>query len=230
MNNVCVIPARGGSKRIPRKNIKAFFGQPMLVYPVETALQSGLFSKVVVSTDDAEIAEIAQKYGAEVIERPTNLADDFTGTGPVVTHAVNLLTERDEVYENLSIIYPCTPLITPKILQEAYANWQKSGADGCMSVCEFPAAPQRGLIITANQRVDSIYPENRNVRTQDLPSVYYDAGQFYFAKMQEYLAGLSMHSTRTYPYILPRYLAQDIDTPEDWQQAELMYRLVKQDF
>lgn len=230
MNNICIIPARGGSKRIPRKNIKDFFGKPMLAYPIETALQSGLFSKVVVSTDDAEIADIAQEYSAEVIERPAELADDFAGTAPVIKHAINFLAEQGEVYQNLSFIYPCTPLITPEILQEAYANWQESEADGCMAICEFPAAPQRGLIITDNQRLESLYPENRGVRTQDLPSVYYDAGQFYFAKTQEYLAGFAMHSNRTHPYLLPRHLAQDIDTPEDWQQAELIYRLIKQDF
>lgn len=228
-NNLCVIPARGGSKRIPRKNIKNFFGKPMLAYPIQAALASGLFSKVIVSTDDEEIAEVALKYGADVpFMRPAELADDFATTAPVIKHAVNFLQEQGESYANLSFIYPCTPLITAQVLQTAYAAWQASRAEACMAVCEFPAAPQRGLIVTANNRLESLYPEYRATRTQDLPAVYYDAGQFYFANTQAYLQGLGMHSNRTFPFILPRHLAQDIDTPEDWQQAELLYQLLQQ--
>ena len=226
MSNVCIIPARGGSKRIPRKNIKNFFGKPMLAYPIQTALESELFSKVIVSTDDPEIAEAAQKYGAEVpFIRPTDLADDFAGTAPVIKHALNFLAEAGETYTNVGFIYPCTPLISAKNLQAAYLAWQESEAEGCMSVCEFPSAPQRSLIINSANRIESLYPENRGTRTQDLPSTYYDAGQFYFAKVTAYLAGLAMHSNRTFPYILPRHLAQDIDTPADWQQTELMFKL-----
>lgn len=226
MSNVCIIPARGGSKRIPRKNIKNFFGKPMLAYPIQTALESELFSKIIVSTDDPEIAEIAQKYGAEVpFIRPTDLADDFAGTAPVIKHALNFLAEAGETYTNVGFIYPCTPLISAEILQAAYSAWQTSKADGCMTVCEFPSAPQRGLIINSANRIESLYPENRGTRTQDLPSTYYDAGQFYFAKVTAYLAGLAMHSNRTFPYILSRHLAQDIDTPADWQQTELMFKL-----
>ena len=187
-NNICIIPARGGSKRIPRKNIKNFFGQPMLAYPIKTALDSGLFSKVLVSTDDAEIAQVAQKYGAEVpFMRPAELADDFAGTAPVIKHALNYLAAAGENYTNLSFIYPCTPLITADNLQAAYSAWQASTAEGCMAVCEFPSAPQRGLLINSQNRIESLYPENRSVRTQDLPRTYYDAGQFYFATVEAYL-------------------------------------------
>lgn len=228
MNNICIIPARGGSKRIPRKNIKNFFGKPMLAYPIQTAINSGLFSKVLVSTDDAEIAQVAKKYGAEVpFIRPKELADDFAGTAPVIKHALNYLTETGENYTNLSFTYPCTPLITAENLQAAYSAWQESQAEGCMTVCEFPSAPQRSLLINSENRIESLYPENRATRTQDLPTTYYDAGQFYFAKVAAYIKGLAMHSNRTFPYILPRHLAQDIDTPADWQQAELIFKAMK---
>lgn len=227
-NNICIIPARGGSKRIPRKNIKNFFGKPMLAYPIQAALTSGLFSKIIVSTDDAEIAEVALKYGADVpFIRPAELADDFATTAPVIKHAVNFLQEQGKTYTNLSIIYPCTPLITAQTLKEAYSAWQATNALACMTMCEFPSAPQRGLIINEENRVDSLYPEFRETRTQDLPTVYYDAGQFYFAQVKAYLSDIEMHSSNTFPYILPRYLAQDIDTQEDWQQAEMLYKLLQ---
>lgn len=226
---LCVIPARGGSKRIPRKNIKPFFGQPMLAYPIQAALKSGLFDAVVVSTEDEEIAEVARAHGAEVpFMRPDYLAQDDTATAPVLIHAVEWFALQGHRVEELTCIYPCTPFTTSELLQQAYCNWKNSDAPYCFSVCEYPSAPQRALKQLPNGRVTSMYPEFRMTRTQDLDKAFFDAGQFYFTDAMTYQQGLSMHSEAALPFMLPRYLAHDIDTPEDWQLAELFYGLLSE--
>lgn len=226
---LCVIPARGGSKRIPRKNIKPFFGQPMLAYPIQAALKSGLFDVVMVSTEDEEIAQVAKSYGAQVpFMRPDYLAQDDTATAPVLVHAIQWFIAQGHHVEESTCIYPCTPFTTSQLLQQAYQEWKSSDAPYCFSVCEYSSAPQRALKQLPNGRVTSMYPEFRLTRTQDLDKTFFDAGQFYFADAQTYQQGVSMHSEASLPFVLPRYLSHDIDTPEDWQLAELFYGLLSE--
>ena len=226
---LCVIPARGGSKRIPRKNIKPFFGKPMLAYPIESALQSDLFDAVVVSTEDNEIAEVARSYGAHVpFMRPNELAQDDTATAPVILHAINWYEQQGFRVDMCSCIYPCTPFTSSHLLKQAFSTWQASGADYCLSVCEYPSAPQRALTQLPSGRLTSMYPEYRGTRTQDLDKTFFDAGQFYFMNPEVYKKGVPMHSEASLPIVLPRYLAHDIDTLEDWQLAELFYGLLSE--
>jgi N-acylneuraminate cytidylyltransferase len=222
--NIAIIPARGGSKRIPRKNIKPFYGKPMLAYPILAALESGLFDQVVVSTDDDEIAEVAQAFGASVpFKRPAALAQDDTATAPVIIHAIEWFEAQGHAVKEAACFYPCTPFVDAHLLNQAYAHWQATDAAYCFAVCEYPSAPQRALKQLANGRLESMYPQYRLTRTQDLEKTFFDAGQFYFTDAQTYKTGVSMHSDAATPFILPRHLAHDIDTLEDWHLAELMY-------
>lgn len=224
---LCVIPARGGSKRIPRKNIKPFFGQPMLAYPIKAALESGLFDQVIVSTDDDEIAQVAKKFGAAVpFQRPAELSNDHAATAPVIIHAIEWFEQQDECVDEVAILYPCTPFISLSLLHTSYQHWKQSGAPHCVSVGCFPSAPQRALTTNSQGRIESLLPQYQTVRTQDLAPAYYDAGQFYWITPALYKQGKRAHSDAAVPFILPRHLAHDIDTPEDWYMAELFYDLL----
>jgi N-acylneuraminate cytidylyltransferase len=224
---VAVIPARGGSKRIPRKNIRAFHGKPMLAWPIAEALASGLFSDVVVSTDDDEIAEIARSFGASVpFKRPAELADDHANTLVVMQHAINALAERGGRFEIACCIYPTAPFLRRRYLKDAAAalaaHTDKSYALG---VTSFPFPVQRAVRIAADGSLDALYPQYRNTRSQDLEAAFHDAGQFCWGRSTAWLAGEPVFSPATLPVILPRHLVQDIDTPEDWQRAELLFQL-----
>lgn len=226
---ICVIPARGGSKRIPRKNIKEFNGKPVIGYPIQAALKSGLFDKVVVSTDDEEIAKIAKDYGAEVpFIRPEHLSCDHAATAPVILHATEWFSQNGVEVDEVTILYPVNPFITDSILKEAYLNWDKDKFSYCFGVCEFESLPQRAMFISDNGGVESFYPEHALTRTQDLALAFYDAGMFYFTKTQALKEGLQMHTPVAQPYFLQRHLVHDIDTPEDWDFAEKMYSVVYQ--
>lgn len=223
---LCLIPARGGSKRIARKNIKPFYGQPMIAYPIKAAQASGLFDQVVVSTDDDEIAQISRNYHAQVpFMRPAELADDHTATRPVLLHALEWFAQQGLVISELTCIYPCSPFISEGLLHQAYKAWQDSDADYCMSVCAFPSAPQRALIQNEQGRVSSLMPQFRSARTQDLAPAFYDAGMFYFCRPDALRAQTAIHSTASYPFVLPSHLAHDIDTLEDWRRAERFYEV-----
>lgn len=223
---LCVIPARGGSKRIPRKNIKLFHGQPMMAYPIRAALQSGLFDRVIVSTEDEEIAQVAREQGAQVpFMRPSELADDHTATRPVLIHALDWFAEQGEAVSELTCIYPCSPFVSAELLQQAHQAWQPSQADYVMSVCAFPSPPQRALVQDEHGRVSSLMPQYRGTRTQDLAPAFYDAGMFYFCRPQALQAHTPIHSTASYPFVLPSHLAHDIDTEQDWLRAEKFYQV-----
>lgn len=226
--NIAIIPARGGSKRIPRKNIKNFHGKPLIAYSIETAIQSQLFDKVVVSTDDLEIAKIAEQYGAEVpFKRPDTLADDYTGTGDVVEHALQTLKEQGEHYDFLCTIYATAPLLDKQYLIEGLQKLKESDAEQAFSVTSMPFPIQRCFKINAQQRCEMFLPEHFYTRSQDLPEAYQDAGQFYWRNLNKPITDITFGKA-SIPIILPRYLVQDIDTLEDWQQAEMMYQLLKQ--
>lgn len=223
---VAIIPARGGSKRIPRKNIKGFFGKPLIAYSIEVALQSNLFDKVIVTTDDEEIAKIAKEYGAEVpFLRPKELSDDFTGTQDVVNHALEYLHNQGENYEYACTIYATAPLLQKKYLLEGFNKLENSDAVNAFSATSMPFPIQRTFKLTNDGRCEMFTPENYMSRSQDLEEAYQDAGQFYWTKLNESSKEI-MFGKNSIPIILPRHLVQDIDTLEDWQRAELMYEVL----
>ncbi|MBU6957439.1 pseudaminic acid cytidylyltransferase [Pseudomonas sp. CVAP len=229
MSNVAIIPARGGSKRIPRKNLKLFDGVPMIVRSIKTALDSGLFAQVVVSTDDDEIADLARASGAQVpFMRPAALADDFTGTAAVIVHALEELHRQGNDFDYACCIYATAPLLQTRFLQQGLQRLElhpdKSFA---FSVCDFGFPVQRALTLDDQGALSALYPEFRNTRSQDLPPAYQDAGQFYWGRSSAWLRGDVLYSTRSLPVILPRYLVQDIDTLEDWKRAEYLYAALK---
>lgn len=224
---IAIIPARGGSKRIPRKNIKEFHGKPLIAYSIEVALKSKLFDKVIVSTDDEEIAQIAKQYGAEVpFMRPEELSDDFTGTGAVVSHVNNYLKSIGEMYDFICTIYATAPLLQVKYLIEGYEKLKNSDASKAISVTSMPFPIQRTFKITKENRCEMFWPENFTKRSQDLEEAYQDAGQFYWSNLKKTPKDITFGSD-TIPIIVPRYLVQDIDTPEDWEMTEYMYEAIK---
>jgi N-acylneuraminate cytidylyltransferase len=225
LNNVAIIPARGGSKRIPRKNLKPFNGVPMIARSIQTALDSGLFTRVVVSTDDDEIAELARACGAQVpFMRPAALADDFTGTAAVIVHALQTLHQQGDEFDYACCIYATAPLLQARFLQQGLQLLeQHSDKSYAFSVCDFGFPVQRALTVDEQGALSALYPEYRDTRSQDLPVAYQDAGQFYWGRSEAWVRGEMMYSTQSLPVILPRHLVQDIDTPQDWKRAEFLY-------
>ena len=226
--NICVIPARAGSKRIPRKNIKEFNGKPIIAYSIEAALKSNCFSQVIVSTDDDEISEVAKKYGAHVpFVRPDELSNDYVGTIPVIKHTIEWMEDNNNYIENVCCLYATAPFIQSKMISKAYKQLKNSSADYCFSVTKFTFPIQRAIKIIQGDKVDMLYPEHFNTRSQDLEEAYHDAGQFYWGKAQAFKDELPLFSEVATPYVLPRYLVQDIDTEEDWVRAEAMYKVLQ---
>jgi len=229
-NAIAIIPARGGSKRIPKKNIKEFFGKPLIAYSIEAAIKSNLFKKVIVTTDDEEIAKIAKEYGAEVpFIRPKELSDDFTGTIDVVNHAVDYLENQGESYEFICTIYATAPLLQSNYLIEGYEALKNSNAVNAFSSTSMPFPIQRTFKLDDNGRCKMFTPEHYMTRSQDLEEAYQDAGQFYWTnrKRQKQSENTVVFSDISIPIILPRHLVQDIDTLEDWKRAEYMYQALQ---
>jgi len=225
LNSVAIIPARGGSKRIPRKNLLPFDGVPMIVRSIRTALDSGLFEQVVVSTDDAEIAELALAHGAQVpFLRPAELADDFTGTAAVIVHALQQLP----AFDYACCVYATAPLLQARFLSEGFELLQQHPQKSfAFSVCSFGFPVQRALTLDGQGALTALYPEFRQTRSQDLPEAFQDAGQFYWGRSEAWLRGEVLYSSASLPVILPRHLVQDIDTLEDWKRAEYLYAALK---
>jgi pseudaminic acid cytidylyltransferase len=224
--NISIIPARGGSKRIPRKNIKEFCGKPMIAYAITAAKESGLFEHVVVSTDDEEIAQTANAWGAETpFVRPTELANDHTATVPVITHAIEACRALGWKFNQVCCIYPGVPFIQIEDLKGALECTNNGEADFCFPVTEYPSAIQRALKQLSNGKMQPFYPKFELTRTQDLEPAYYDAGQFYWGKTEAWLTNPTIHSNG-WGYPIPNWRVVDIDTPEDWQRAELIYRTI----
>ena len=219
---IAIIPARGGSKRIPRKNIKDFFGKPLIAYSLEIALASKLFEKIVVSTDDEEISSIANKYGAEVQMRPKELADDYTGTIEVTNYVLDNIEDK---FDYSCTIYATAPLLQPQYLIEGLKKLKNSDAINAFSATTMPFPIQRTFKITNQSRCEMFFPEHYMTRSQDLEEAYQDAGQFYFTKVNQHSDEI-MFGKDSIPTILPRYLVQDIDTLEDFTQAELMFKAI----
>ena len=223
--NVAIIPARGGSKRIPRKNIKHFLGKPIIGYSINAALATDLFDRVIVSTDDDEIADTAVALGAEVpFRRPKALSDDFTGTTVVVKHAIQWLNENGTSVEYVCCIYATAPFLQCEFLHEGYNKLLNSKKSFAFSVTSYPFPIQRAIKINQAGLVEAFSPEFFHTRSQDLEEAYHDAGQFYWGKSKAFLDEEITFSSVSVPVVLPRHLVQDIDTMEDWDRAELMYQ------
>ena len=225
--NICVIPARGGSKRIPNKNIKDFCGKPIIAWSIECALDSGCFDEIIVSTDDAKIAEVAQSFGAKVpFMRPKNLADDFTGTVPVVQHAVDWCAEHQTMPKNVCCLHATAPFVLPVYLQEGLSLLQTEGVDYVFSAAEFESPFQRSFKLTDSGHIEMFYPENIDARSQDLTPAFYNAGQFYWGKGNAWAEGKRVLLSRSKPMIVQRGRAQDIDTLADWEYAEILFKCI----
>lgn len=223
--NVAIIPARGGSKRIPRKNIKIFCSKPMIAWSILAAIESNCFDRVIVSTDDKEIADIAVSYGAEVpFFRPESLADDFTGTIPVVAHAVDWLIRNGCDVENVCCIYATAPFLVKDYLEQALTLLVDYEVDYCFSVGKFSSPVQRALMLDMQGKCVMVHPENFNLRSQDVPDAYHDAGQFYWGTKDAWLSGKEVFNSNSLPFILPPERVQDIDTLDEWLYAELMMK------
>jgi pseudaminic acid cytidylyltransferase len=220
--NIAIIPARGGSKRIPRKNIKEFCGKPMIAYAIYAAKQSGLFDHIVVSTDDEEITEIAKAFGAEIpFVRPAELANDFTTTVPVIAHAIEACRNLGWNFDYVCCIYPGVPFIQIDDLRGAFSTLTSHDANYCFTITEFPSAIQRALKKLNTGNMQSFYPEFQLTRTQDLEPAYFDAGQFYWGKAVAWLTNPKIHCSGL-GYPVPNWRVVDIDTPEDWARAEML--------
>ncbi|MDJ0641195.1 MAG: pseudaminic acid cytidylyltransferase [Erythrobacter sp.] len=223
--NIAIIPARGGSKRIPRKNIKAFAGKPMIGYAIEAALACEAITRVIVTTDDDEIAAIAEDFGAEVpFRRPEELADDITPTVPVIQHAINACRTRGFEFDYACCIYPGVPFIRTDDLAEALALLIEQGGEGyTFPVTGFPSPIQRALKREESGSVAPFDPSHVNTRTQDLQPAYFDAGQFYWGHADTWMTGANIHANGR-AIVLPEWRVVDIDTPEDWDRAEALHR------
>ena len=224
---VAVIPARGGSKRIPRKNIKPFCGKPMIAWSIEAALESECFDEIIVSTDDQEISKIAKKYGAKTpFKRPHKLSDDYAGTIPVIQHVIRWCVKNGQEPEITCCIYATAPFVQASDIKKGLTVLEQEQCDYAFSVTSYPFPIQRAIRITSEKKVEMFNPENLNTRSQDLEKAYHDAGQFYWGYSNSWLEGIPVFSSTATPVFLPSYRVQDIDTPEDWRRAELLFRVL----
>jgi len=221
---VAIIPARSGSKRIPRKNIRPFAGKPIIAYSIAAAVECGLFDRIIVSTDDAEIASVARSFGAESpFVRPAELSDDHTGTNAVIAHALAWLAERGAPADIACGIYATAPFVTVSDLQRGHDLLTGTGKSFAFSATEFEFPIQRAIRRTPDGGVAPFFPEWIDSRSQDLEEAYHDAGQFYWGRADAFRKNLPIFASHSAPVMLPRYRVMDIDSLEDWTQAELMY-------
>jgi pseudaminic acid cytidylyltransferase len=228
MNNLAIIPARGGSKRILRKNIKLFLGKPIIAYSIEAAISSGLFTEVMVSTDDDEIAKIAIQYGAKVpFMRSFVTSNDFATTFDVIEEVLNVFKSRGCEFVNICCIYPCAPFISDKKLMEAYDLLIEKKFDSVFPVIRFGVPIQRSLFVSEDRRIKYCYPENANIRSQDLTPTFHDAGQFYWMTIDESVKKGAILTHNTGYIEISELEGQDIDNEVDWKIAELKYELIQ---
>lgn len=222
---IAVIPARGGSKRIPRKNIRNFLGKPVIAYSIAAAKSSGIFKKVVVSTDNDEIASVAKMYGAEVpFVRSSRLSDDYATTADVMKDAVQRMLVLSPQSEYFCCIYATAPFVTAEMIQRGYSFVTSGDWDYAFSATSFGFPIQRAFGILPSGGVLMFQPEHNLTRSQDLPQAYHDAGQFYWGSKSAWLTQKPIFSSSSMPVVLPRKEVQDIDTEEDWELAEILHR------
>ena len=232
---VAVIPARGGSKRIPNKNVKPFCGKPIIAYSIEAALASEVFDRVIVSTDFSEVMDVAKEYGAEVpFLRPDELSDDHTPTIPVIAHAIETLDQQVEsdpdseqakgIVSHACCIYATAPFVQVADIESGLKTLQTSQADFCFTATSFAFPIWRAIGLSENNTVEMFWPENGNKRSQDLEEAYHDAGQFYWGTSHAWKNATNIFSANSTAVVIPRARVQDIDTVEDWERAEAMYQ------
>ena len=227
---LAVIPARGGSKRIPRKNIRPFLGVPMLARTIGMLTKTGVFDSIIVSTEDEEIADLARAAGAAVpFRRPAELSDDVAGTLPVIAHAIREMQARGVSPAYVACVYPAAVLARLADLRAAWDLLRGSDADYVFTATSFAFPIQRALRRRGDGGCEMIWPEHRETRSQDLEPAFHDAGQFYFGRRDAWLEARPLFGPRSRLLELPRYRVQDIDTPEDWERAELIFRLLERD-
>ncbi|MCD6067570.1 MAG: CMP-N-acetylneuraminic acid synthetase [Bacteroidetes bacterium] len=227
MHKLAIITARGGSKRIPRKNIKLFRGKPIIAYSIETAVKSGLFDYVMVSTDDDEIATIAVQYGAEVpFKRSPQTADDFSGTAEVLTEVIEELKRTGRSFEYACAIYPTAPFISAEKLEEAFELLKEKNYNSVFPVCAFSFPVQRSLELDDHNKIEMRWPENALKRSQDLPPSYHDAGQFYWLNTAQFGQEKKLYTSNSGAIVLNELEVQDIDNETDWKIAELKHSLL----
>lgn len=226
--NIAIIPARGGSKRIPRKNIKEFHGKPMIAYSIEAAQKSGCFDRIIVSTDDQEIADVALEYGAEVpFLRPANISDDYSTTMDVIQHSIQWCESQNMTIDFLCCIYATAPFVLPSDLSAGLEAVSAPSIEYAFSATSFAFPIQRAISLNENGTVKMFQPEHLNTRSQDLEEAYHDAGQFYWGKVSAFKAGSPFFSPCSKAILLPRKRVQDVDTLEDWELAEALYAVMK---
>ena len=227
MSCVAIITARGGSKRIPRKNIKDFCGKPIIAYSIEAALKSGIFDEVMVSTDDKEIADFAISCGAKVpFMRSAKNSDDHSSTAEVLLEVLADYKKKKQEFEWMCCIYPTAPFVTSKKLCNAYKNITTESAEALISVVKFSYPPQRCFVLEKN-KIAYKWPENALKRSQDLEPFYHDAGQFYFAKVDAFTREKTLVLHNTLSFVLDEMEVQDIDNQEDWKIAEIKYKFMQ---
>lgn len=226
---IAIIPARGGSKRIPGKNIKLFCGKPIIAYSIHAARASGVFDKVIVTTDDSEICAVAQQYGAETpFVRPASLANDHATTVPVIKHAIDWVNANVGDVDFACCVYATAPFVQSRDLVASYNKLIHEEVDGYVfTATSFPFPIQRAFKVKTDGYVEMFEPLKYNARSQDLEHAYQDAGQFYWGSASSYMQEKIFFSTDSKAYLLPRHMVQDIDTSEDWARAELMYAALK---
>lgn len=226
MSNLAIIPARGGSKRIPKKNIKPFLGKPIIAYSIEAALKSEIFDEVMVSTDDPEIVKIALQYGAKVpFLRSNENANDYAVLADVILEVINQYTALDKHYNNVCCLLPTAPFVTSYKLKKAYSVFKDKNYDSLFPVLEYSFPIQRSLKIEDN-KVKMVWEEHLNTRSQDLESRYHDSGQFYWVKRNNFLEEKKLFTSNTGSYIISHLEAQDIDNDVDWKLAEMKYKIL----
>jgi pseudaminic acid cytidylyltransferase len=227
MPNLAIIPARGGSKRIPKKNIKFFLGKPIIAYSIKIAIESNLFDDIIVSTDDTEIAKIARNYGAQVpYFRSDKNSSDFATTFDVIEEVINEQLLRNHVYENVCCIYPCAPLIRKEFIFNAFEIMKLNNYDTVFPIVQYGNQIQRALKLKDN-RIEMFYPQFQDTRSQDLESAYYDPGQFYWAQINQLQKERKLLSRNSGYIIIDEMNSQDIDNEIDWKIAEIKYSLLK---
>lgn len=226
MKNVAIIPARGGSKRIPRKNIKSFNGRPMVAWAIKCALETGLFKDIIVSSDDEEILNISKSEGATVlIKRSLELADDYTPTVPVIANALEIYNTTNNTPSNACCIYPCSPFLKPDDLANSFELFDQSKASFLYPVGLYSHPIQRSMKMDKDGKMHFRYPEHELSRTQDLEDLYHDMGQFYWGKTDAWLTGMRMH-TDGVGYKVQSWRFVDIDTLDDWERAESYQKII----
>lgn len=229
MSSIAIITARGGSKRIPRKNIKEFCGKPIINYSIEAALESGIFDEVMVSTDDEEIAEISKKAGAKVpFFRSAETASDTATTADVLLEVIDRYEEMGKSFDYACCMYPTAPFVTASKLKDAYDKLIESGAQSIVPMSEFSYPPQRGLFIDDAGLVKMLHPEYATTRSQDLQKWYHECGQFYIFRVDEFKIQKDTTMEKSIPYIIDPVEEQDIDNESDWLLAEMKYKFLKE--